>query len=317
MSKFTLEGLIKLLSSTSLRGFKREVYVTNLVENLLLESNVEYKVQEFVNYFPEEIESEVSADGLIVKSLPSTFKSGSFTEFDLFDSLTDLEANSKRANINFNSNTKEFISRPSNYFTPSVAVSSNDVDILKNAKKVSVSVKVKKTKYKSKNFLIGNINNPSTISFCHLDSIGGGFVDNSSGSGYILKAVLENKELLTNNLFVISGNEEISYEKPIYWGFGYRKFEKEFKRVMDNTKKIIVVDCVGHDSVELQKDLTLLKLGFPIKNEVYLEKSLMICSSIEKLTRFYHSEADTFDKINLNYLNEGYNLYLNTLSSVQ
>lgn len=139
-------------------------------------------------------------------------------------------------NINFNPFCKS-VSLTSFYFTPSLAISKKDLHFIINVEEIEGKVKIKKEKFISRNLIIGNLENPRFVIFAHYDTIKKGAIDNSSGVAILLSLIKENPKTLSNTLFVFSGSEELSFEKPIYWGKGYRVFEEEFKEVLKNSKK--------------------------------------------------------------------------------
>lgn len=304
---------IKILTASELRGYLREVIVTQQVIDILRENNIVFDVQEFINYYPQEIFARVIADGQEIKALNTGFVGGKATKENIriIDSVLDEELDNTMPNINYNPASKEAISRPCNYNTVSVAIHVDDVEKVKNAKELSIETSVQKTSYLSKNILVGNKQNPKRIIFAHLDSVGGeGAVDNASGSAFCINLILEKPELLHDNLFVISGNEEISYDlKPMYWGFGYRMFEKEYKQQMDNAEKIIVADCVGYDKPNLITDEATMALGLPLADQSVFHKSVMVSGDFTKLMDFYHCEADNKSKISEDLLNECYMVF--------
>ena len=139
---------------------------------------------------------------------------------------------------------------------------------------LSVRQKKKQNTYQ---ILIGNIKTPRNIIFSHFDSIGNGAIDNASGTAIMIQVILSNKKSLKDNLFVFDGNEEISYDKPVYWGKGYRNFEKKYGKQISKAEKLIVIDCVGYDKLMnvYHSDLDIPEL---IK-ESYLEEALEILSN--------------------------------------
>ncbi len=52
--------------------------------------------------------------------------------------------------------------------------------------------------------------------FSHYDSISSGVIDNASGTALSLYLVINYPKLLEKTLFVFAGNEELSYDEPIY-----------------------------------------------------------------------------------------------------
>ncbi len=108
-----------------------------------------------------------------------------------------------------------------------------------------------------------------------------------------MKTIITNPKTLINTLYVFAGNEELSYDKPTYWGRGYRSFEKKFATLMQKAKKIIVVDCVGNGKTQTSQSPELQYLAFPIKGlKKFQGKIFIVFGSLKKLMTVYHSNAD-------------------------
>ena len=67
----------------------------------------------------------------------------------------------------------------------------------------------------------------------------------------------------------------------------------------------------GHSKPTLTKEY--IKEAFPIMSEYLYEKSIQISESNNDWIKFYHSDADTIDKINEYYIEEGLKLSLKIL----
>ena len=67
----------------------------------------------------------------------------------------------------------------------------------------------------------------------------------------------------------------------------------------------------GHSEPILTKEY--IKEAFPIMSEYLYDKSIQITESNKDWIKFYHSEADTIDKININYIKEALELLLKNL----
>jgi hypothetical protein len=107
------------------------------------------------------------------------------------------------------------------------------------------------------------------------------------------------------NLYVIAGNEELSYDKGVYWGHGYRVFEKKYKSILKGVKRIIVIDSVGQGITEVTQESGIVKLGFPLKEmNLYAKKTFMISGSLHDLMDIYHSELDLVSGIRNSYMTE-------------
>ena len=264
-----------------------------------------HPTQNFSTFIPEYKKAELFADGKKIPVKPTCFVSGKIKDKKaILSSLISLERFVEDTNINFNPCCREF-SRGNHYFAPSVAVRPKDLKKICDAKVVTGEVIVRKQKHQSKNILVGNRENPKNILFCHYDSIGPGAVDNASGTAVLLELILSHPETLKNNLYVIAGNEELSYDKPIYWGFGYRVFEKQYPLLLKNANQIFCVDCVGNGKTVFDQNIEIVRLGLPIKNlQKYLCKMYAVYGDFEKLMEVYHGDNDTLDKVKNRYLED-------------
>jgi len=233
------------------------------------------------------------ADNKKIKAYPTSFVSGKITDSSaIISSLISSQKFFYEPNINFNPVCGS-ISRSNHYQAPSFAVNVLDIAKISQAKVIKGEIKVKKQKYTSRNLLVGNLKNPRNIIFSHYDSIGPGAIDNASGVAISLDLIINQPAVLKNNLFVIAGNEELSYDETVYWGHGYRVFEQKHIALLRKAKKILVVDCIGYDNPISHVDREVVKLGFPIKNQGrFSKKIIMISGSLAGLMPVYHSDLD-------------------------
>jgi len=185
------------------------------------------------------------------------------------------------------------ISAGDHYFSPALAVSHEGIDKILAAKDVRGDVVIEKVEHTSANILIGNSIAPRCIVFSHYDSIKKGAIDDASGVAVMLRTLLENNKLLEETLFVIAGNEELSFRNPIYWGFGYQAFEDAYGAAMRQAEKIVVVDCVGYGTPSILKDDPIVSFAFPlVENPAYGAKTSLLSGSYEALMGIYHSDLD-------------------------
>ena len=247
----------------------------------------------------------LTVDGKSISCKGTSFISGKIeSKANLISSLTSSQSFLYSTNINFNPECK-VISLANFYFAPSLAVSAQDLPKIIAAGKIRGEVKVEPLKHQSMNILVGNKVNPKSILFAHYDSIESGATDNASGVGTLMKMILSCPESLNNSLYVFSGNEELSYSEPIYWGYGFRVFERKFNKLFSKCKKVFVVDCVGNDKTKISHDKHLLNLAFPVKNPKNIQhKSCVVYGSMSRLMKVYHSDADTIGQLEEKYLNE-------------
>ncbi len=299
---FYSDFIAKLISFSPRQG-KGETETLKFILESLSKNNVAYKLEQFKTNIPEIKSASLLVDGQKIKCLGSCFFSGDIKgKNTLISSLTSSQKFLYEANINFNPQC-EVISQSNFYFAPSVAIAKADLATLLEANDVSGKVIVNKVKHTSANILVGNRFNPRNIIIAHYDCIATGGTDNASGVAVIFKTLIDKPELLRQNLFVFSGNEELSYDRPIYWGHGFRVFEKKHLDIMKKANKIIVVDCVGNDKTEVSQDEKIIPLAFPIANIKSLRKNIFtLYGDIDRLMTVYHSEADTIDQLSEKYL---------------
>lgn len=312
----SLKKIIKDILVFSPRQLENELKTAHYILSVLEKHKIDYKLEEFVTYIPDFQKYYLFADGKKIKAEPCCFKSGFLkSKYNLISSLISSQVFIDKPNLNFNPEC-EGMSLSNFYFAPAFALSRGEVDKVLKAQKVSGYVKVKKIRHKTFNILVGNIKNPKTISFAHFDSIKKGAIDNASGTSVLLQTVISFPNFLKENLFVFSANEEISYDYPVYWGHGFRVFEKEYFKLLKNCKKILVVDCVGNGNVQENKDLDLVKLGFPIENiKKFKGKTSLIHSDMEDLMKVYHSELDTIDKLSDRFLEQSLLFFIKVIEN--
>jgi len=239
----------------------------------------------------------------------NSFVSGHFEEKNIYSSQ-NINQEINIPHINYNQYYDAF-SGVIFYDFPVINIKKSDLIKVINSEEIKVDVNVKRKLIKTENILVGNKKNPKNIIFTHFDTIFNGALDNSSGTATLLYGIISNKINIKENLIVFSGCEELSYDRPYYWGYGYRVFEYEYKEILEKSKKIIVYDMFGHSKPTLTKDY--IKEAFPIMSEYLYKKSIQISESNNDWIKFYHSDADTIDKINEYYIEEGLKLLLKKL----
>lgn len=318
MAKYNPIEFIKKLTSFGTRQLEAETEAANLIRQTLLDHQLEFIEEKYSVDIPKFLSADLKVDDKNIKVLPTGLHSGEITKDNLLlSSLLSSQLNSDDANLNY-SPVCTAISRNNFYFAPSLAFHVNDLEKISNAKVLKGKLEVEKTKHNSINFLIGNQTNPINILFCHYDSIGPGAIDNGSGTALLLQLVIEHPFLLKTNLIVIAGNEELSYDYPVYWGHGYRVFENEYKKALQNAKQILVVDCVGHAEPITTTDPSIIQLGFPLANIVsHAHKITMLYADLDKLMTVYHSEADQPEILNNEFLDQAYNKIFSLIKESQ
>lgn len=290
--------VIVTLTAIGERQLEKETKACSYILQVLDTEQIEYSVQEFDTEVPIYQHCSFMVDGEQLQVLPSGFISGTITNnHTILSSLISSQKNLYDANINFNPACK-IISRSNHYFAPAFSIKRGDVQKVIDAKDILGKLEVSKTSHRSKNILVGNTKNPTIIIFSHYDSISTGAVDNASGTALSLELIVELPELQKNVLFVLCGNEELSYDEPIYWGHGYRCFEKEHGNLIKNCAQILVLDSFGHTEPIIFSDIPTMKLAFPIKDiATYAPKTKVIAGDIDALMEFYHAENDVPENI--------------------
>lgn len=293
--------LIKKLSNLGERQKNQALKAAEMIKRILYKSGIPFSLNKFFTYIPVEKSAFLEINGKKLKAKNSGFVSGKINPVDISSSLISSRFLIDKGGINFNPLCRG-ISKSNFYFAPSLAVKAKDLCKIIEAKKIKAKVKVKKQRVISEQILVGNKINPKIIIFSHYDSIDTGAIDNASGTVVALNLVLKNFLHLSNLLFVFDGNEELSYDYPIYWGHGYRMFENKYKKIMKNCKKLIVIDSVGNGKPVIFTDKKILNLAFPIKNKQLLKKTITISGDIDKLMKIYHSNLDIPSLVKKEYL---------------
>ncbi|MGM0628818.1 MAG: M28 family peptidase [Patescibacteria group bacterium] len=293
MKKGFVKKVIRDLSAMGERQFEVETRTALYIEDILKKSATSYKKEGFKVDLPRVKKCELRVDEKEIPCKSTSFISGEIKDnHHLVSSLADSCDFLYKPNINFNPACR-VISKCNFYFAPSVAVRRGDILKIAKAKKVSGRVEVKREAHECRNILVGNTKNPEVIIFSHYDSIENGSIDNASGTAMALYMILSCPDILERALFVFSGNEEISYDEPVYWCYGYRRFEDKHSDILLGSKKIFVLDSLGHSNTEFIDDLELLKLGFGIKSlEKVAKKTKVVAGDLDDLMSVYHSSDD-------------------------
>lgn len=302
---------IKSLCQLGTRQLEQEAKAAELIIFELEKNNVKYLVQRFQTKVPNTIKAKLVVDGQEIKVKGTGFKSGQINSKEtVLSSLISSQKNIDDANINFNPECN-VISCSNFYFAPALAINKKDLEKVVNATKVEGELEVEAVDFESKNIIIGNFETPENFFFCHYDSIGPGAIDNASGVAVCLDLIINHSKILEKSLFVIAGNEELSYDYPVYWGHGYRSFENEYQYLFETVKKINIIDCVGNDVLNFSENPELIKLGFSIKNlGQYIHKIKMFYGNMDNLMEVYHSEADLPEMVKKEYLEQTVNFFI-------
>lgn len=314
---FNFKNFIGKMMDFSSRQLEGEIKAADFLVNLLRANKINFYCQYFDASVPRIKNSILRADNRTIESAGCSMASGRISgkENIISSLISTLCSPREKGNINFNPECVG-ISLSNFYFCPAIAVSRRSLPLIFKAKKVQSEVRVERAKYRTRNILLGNVSNPLSVSFAHYDSIGKGAIDNASGVAVLLAAVLFQSKLLEQNLFVLSANEELSYDQPIYWGHGYREFEKKYYNLLNRAKKIIVLDCLGNGPAEIIKDAEFLTQGFPVRRlEQWKKKIIILSGDYAQLMTVYHSNLDDGRGIKTKYLIQARDLLIKKVES--
>ena len=300
-----MKNTIKKLIDLSPRQGANAKKTADFIIAYLKQNNIKTTAENFPLEIPIIKKAVLLGDGKSISCAGCSFVGGAIENKDyILSSLIPSRYFLDKPNINFNPKSN-FISLSNFYFAPAVAVKSSDLKKITKAKKVKGEVIVEKFKGKIPNITVGNKKNPKTIIFSHYDSIGPGAIDNASGVAVCLEVIVKFPQVLKDNLFVFDGNEELSYDYPTYWGKGFRIFEKKYLSIMEKSKKILILDCLGNGKTQKTNNLNVLKLAFPIKNiKKWQKKTFTLFGDIEKLMGVYHSSGDNDSQLEEKCLKE-------------
>ncbi len=300
--------VIKELEKFAPRLLGNEKKARKFLESLLSLMGIDYQLQKFKTRILFSKIFYLRVDGEEVECLPTAFKSGRIQEKNLISSMAVSGEYYEEENINFNPYSSQ-ISLATFYRAPSLAIKRKDIIKVIKAEEIDGKVRVIPKSHTSANILVGNLKKPRNILIAHYDSILNGAADDAAGVALLFENI-KIKSNLKKNLFVISGCEELSYDKPIYWGKGYRIFEEEFHSVLRLAKRIIIVDMVGLDRPILLKSKKICRLAFPIKDTELWRKTLVLSSSGNKWKEVYHTRLDTIGNIKKRFLEKALRLIL-------
>lgn len=316
MDNFNVINFINDVASFSPRQGQNEAKTARFIIRSLDELDVRYGEQKFTTEIPL-IKTEILiADGKEIECKGCSFVSGKITnKSNIVSSLISSQPLIDCPNINFNPSCKG-ISLSNFYFAPSLAVKGSDLNKIIDAKTLLGTVEVMPYKHQSSNILVGNIKKPKNILFAHYDSIEKGVIDNASGVGVLMYLISNHRQVLENSLLVFSGNEELSYDHPVYWGHGFRVFEEEYKSLLNTAKKIFIVDCVGNSKTIINKDKELIEKGFPLKDLDKLKDKIFFAhGDIDNLMEVYHSDLDTIERVEEKNILDAAKLLISNLES--
>lgn len=295
--------VVSHFASLSPRLFENNTKAFEYLTSLLNRANIPYKVETYKTRIPKVVEASLVVDGQNISCKATCFVSGSINSNDnIVDTIEYSRSAYKRPNINYNS-LCDGISQATHFPVPALSVSKKDIKLIKKAKTINGKIEIKATPVQGRNILVGNLSNPENLIFSHFDSLGsGGALDNASGTAVCLGSVINNPSVLKNNLFVFSSDEELSYDQEVYWGKGYRQFEKKHSNILNESKKIYCVDEVGVSPPHLHQEE--IDEFIPLKNiKKFKSKTFAISSSYLSSIKVYHSDLDQPSVLKNKYLN--------------
>ena len=302
---FDPKKFIARMIKYSPRQGKNEQKTAEFIIFTLKKHEIRLVRQNFKTTIPSVKKTWLKADGQKLLCAGSSFVSGRIDgKENIVSSLILSDECANLPNINFNPKSK-FVSRPSFYYAPAIAVDQSGLIKILRSDKIRGEVRVRPLAFDSSNILVGNAVNPKIIVFAHYDSIEAGATDNASGTAVMMDVIIGHSETLKFVLYVFAGNEELSYDRPTYWGRGYRAFEKENKKILERSEKIIVVDSLGNGKTIVDQDPDMMHLAFPIANKnKWKNKIALIYGDIGKLMKVYHSKNDDLKQLDDKRLKE-------------
>lgn len=309
--------LVKQIVDLSPRFADGEVRTAKFIDAFLSDSSISFEDQNYDVSVPFPKKAELKVDGEVIDCRNVGMKSGVFNTKNHVLSSLIWENNSffNPQNINFNPLCENSVSMAMYYHNPAIAVRRNDVPKILNATQITGETIVEPYHFTGHNYLVGNTTDPQHVVFTHYDSWESGAIDNASGTAILMALAASGLEGLTNTLLVIAGTEEISYEEPITWGYGYRAFQKEYLHRLEKAQSIKVIDCVGYSKHEWVTDPEHVVLGLPLRDfGIFSNKCSMLCGDFDTLMSVYHSNDDTPELLSEGSLQEAYNMLVKSLS---
>jgi hypothetical protein len=284
---------VRQIIAFSPRQLEGEARTAAFIVDFLRSRGVKAAKEPFTTTIPVYDRAELVADGKKIPCEGCCFESGVIDGKDVIVSASMPSVYFQdKPNISFNPSCP-VISCGNHYYAPAVAVSHDGLQRVLKAKRVRAEVSVRLMKHRSMNILAGKMDDPATVCIAHYDSVKTGALDNASGVAVLMDLITRRPKLLDRSLFVFSGAEEISTDKPHYWGRGFRMLQRRHPRLFSRAQRILVVDCVGNGPTNEATDPTLLCRAFPIHDfKKYQEKITMFYGDIDHLMTVYHSELD-------------------------
>lgn len=309
MKKTSLKQFALALAHLGERQLRNEARAARLIERALDEAHVPYTRRSFTVDIPRVRHASLMADGVRLAAAACSMVSGTITNnYSIISSLVSSSVLQTTPTITVNPRCRG-ISKSNHYFAPSFAVSPQTLSKVMAAERVKGRIEVEKVRHHTHDILVGNTTSPRALVFAHYDSIGPGVIDNASGVAVMLALLTQEAELLQEALFVFSANEELSYDMPVYWGHGFRDFEKERPELFERAEQIIVIDSVGHTRARAHTEPGLVKLAFPLTHaEQYAPKITLVAGDFDALMKVYHSDLDNGKIVSETHLRQAVSL---------
>ncbi len=291
--------LVKKICSFGERQDKNISNAMKFIENYIQINKVSYTINEYAVKVPYFKKFWLKVDGKSIECAPSGLKSGKITNKFLISNLLEEEIN--KPNINFNPYCEE-ISRMNFYSAPALTIKRKDTNKIRNAKNIEGILVVEEKKETGKQILVGNTTNPRKIVFTHVDSIGGeGAIYNAVSNALLLNYIVKNKESCKEsykeNLYAFDPCEELSLNDNKYWCYGFRVFEKKHTKILNDCKKIIVLDGIGINT-KISKEKKDIDSTFNVDNKKLFSKITVFIEPTKPYLKWGHSKLDTISHIN-------------------
>ena len=236
--------LLTQLTEIGPRFAEKEIDTARILEKFLSTLHIPFVTQPFTSEVPVVKKAELSANGEKIKCLGSSIVSGKIPDGNYLVSHFGYSGETPY-NIAYSPVT-DSISVVDHYKVPSVSISRKDIVKIVMANVVKGCVEVEKKKINTENILVGNLKNPKNVVFAHFDSIiGQGAVDNAGSVVTMMSCILDQPKLLNTTLFNFSGTEEMAYDDYKLSGYGFRVFEEKYEHLLENARKVFVLDGLG------------------------------------------------------------------------
>lgn len=305
-----MTNLITELTQISPRRGLGEQQAANIIKNYLKENSVEYVTQEFQCTIPNIIKAELFADDKNIPCIGASFVSG---KIDINATIVNaFGPDIKKSQIIFNP-VSEGICLQTYKDYPAIAVNRDSIIELTLANTIRGEVLVEPFEFESQNILVGNLENPTKITFAHYDSIvGAGAIDNAGSVGVIMQTLVENPALLKDNLFVFIGCEEesISSKEGLY---GFKQFDKTYRNILKTAKEIIVIDGVGITEPKIVSDHIDWVFSLNVEDKEIIAKTFWMQNDQTKVMKYYHTVLDTHNLLETEHLNHAKELLISVL----